>query len=258
MIPLNLIMLGPPGAGKGTQAERFAIARGVPKISTGDMLRQAVHDGTDLGLKAKAIVDRGGLVSDDIMIGIVGARLDRPDAAAGFVLDGFPRTVAQAVALDSIVNGRGPLLVVAISVGEQELVRRIHSRRICDNCGATAEAFENPDGSPITSPAVVGGDGLIAAAAVHAQAGVNACRRCGRGTLVARTDDNVDVVRERVKVYQRETEPVLDYYRSRPTFRVIDGEQAPDRVAVDLERTVDALLALGDRARVRARVEPHL
>src|SRR5690242_12114889 len=133
---LNLIMLGPPGAGKGTQAERFARSRGIPKISTGDMLRAAVHDGTEIGKRARAIMDRGELVSDDVMIGIVRERLDRPDAASGFILDGFPRTVAQAAALDQIMIGRDPLIVVDIVVPEWELVRRLSTRLICEDCGA--------------------------------------------------------------------------------------------------------------------------
>src|ERR1700733_1532945 len=109
---LNLLMLGPPGAGKGTQAERFAKARGIPRVSTGDILREAVHAGTEIGLRAKIVMDRGELVGDDVMIGIVRERLDRPDAVGGFVLDGFPRTVAQASALDEIMAGRDPLIVL--------------------------------------------------------------------------------------------------------------------------------------------------
>ena len=118
-------MLGPPGAGKGTQAERFAKSRGIPKISTGDILREAVHAGTEIGLRAKAIMDRGELVGDDVMIGIVRERLEREDARGGFVLDGFPRTVAQASALDGIMAGRDPLIVLDIVVPELELVRRL-------------------------------------------------------------------------------------------------------------------------------------
>jgi adenylate kinase len=257
--PLNLIMLGPPGAGKGTQAERFARVRGVPKISTGDILREAVHEGTPLGLQAKAIMDRGELVSDEIMIGIVRDRLAKADAAKGFVLDGFPRTVAQARALDTIVDGRGPLLVIAMTVAEAELVRRIHSRRICDSCGATADAFDSADGdsAPMTAPNIVGADGPIATASANAQAAPNTCRRCG-GPLVQRADDSEDVVRERVIVYERETRPVLDFYRTRPTFRVIAGDQPPDRVAAELERTVDSLLALGMASPAGVRAEPRL
>ena len=127
---LNLLMLGPPGAGKGTQAERFARSRRIPRISTGDILRDAVHAGTEIGRRAKAIMDRGELISDDVMIGIVRERLERDDALRGFVLDGFPRTVAQASALDDIMDGREPLIVIDIVVPEAELVRRLGTRLI--------------------------------------------------------------------------------------------------------------------------------
>jgi adenylate kinase len=210
---LNLIMLGPPGAGKGTQAERFAKGRGIPKISTGDILREAVKAGTPLGLQAKAIMDRGELVGDDVMIGIVRERLDRADVAPGFILDGFPRTVAQAAALDAIMAGRDPLIVVDIAVPEGELVRRLASRRICESCGLNAEG-----------EAAVGGT----------------CQRCG-GKLKQRADDNEAVVRERLGVYYRKTEPLIDYYRARPTFRSVDGAQAPERVAAALAAAIDAV-----------------
>src|SRR2546426_670706 len=124
---LNVIVLGPPGAGKGTQAERFARSRGIPKISTGDILREAVGAGSELGRRAKGIMARGELVGDDVMVGIIRERLDQDDAQSGFVLDGFPRTVPQAEALDGIVAGRDPLIVVDIAVPEPELVRRLAS-----------------------------------------------------------------------------------------------------------------------------------
>jgi len=230
---LNLIMLGPPGAGKGTQAERLARSRGIPKISTGDMLRAAVHDGTEVGKRARAIMDRGELVSDDVMIGLVRERLDRPDAASGFILDGFPRTVAQATALDEIMNGRDPLIVIDIVVPEAELVRRLSTRLICDDCGANAELGGVASAA---ERAVLANAGNSPDAA---QAGPMRCRRCG-GRLVQRTDDGVDVVRERLKVYRANTKPLVDFYCGRPTFRSIDGAQAPDRVAADLAAAVAA------------------
>ena len=134
-------MLGPPGAGKGTQAEQIARSRGIPKISTGDTLRGAVRAGTPVGLRAKATMDRGELVSDDVVIDIVRERLGQPDTSRGFVLDGFPRTVGQAEALDRIVGGRGPLVIVDIAVPEPELVRRLAWRRVCESCGANADTL---------------------------------------------------------------------------------------------------------------------
>jgi adenylate kinase len=209
---LNLLMLGPPGAGKGTQAERFAQARGIPRISTGDILREAVHTGTEIGKRAKAVMDRGELVGDDVMIGIVAERLERNDARGGFVLDGFPRTVAQAAALDGIMTKRDPLIVIDIVVPEAELVRRLGTRMICDDCGTGAAV------------------GSILGAA---------CAKCG-GRLVQRADDNQAIVIERLKVYHRQSEPLVEYYRVRPSFRSIDGAQAPDRVAADLAAAIEA------------------
>ena len=209
---LNLIMLGPPGAGKGTQAEQIARARGIPKISTGDILREAVHNGTDIGRRANAIMARGELVSDDVMIGIVRERLGREDVGDGFILDGFPRTVAQAAALDEIVKGRDLLVVVEIVVPEAELVRRLSRRMVCQACGETAHG----------------------AAAKAAD-----CQRCG-GKLVQRSDDNDAVVLERLKVYQRQTQPLVEYYQRRPTFRSVNGSQSPDRVAAELVAAIES------------------
>ena len=214
---LNLIMLGPPGAGKGTQAERFARGRGIPKVSTGDILRDAVHERTEIGNRVMAIMDRGELVSDDVMIPVVRERLERPDARAGFVLDGFPRTVKQAEALDALINGRGPLIVVDIVVPEAEIVRRLGTRMICADCGSNAVTFS--------------GAGASLAAA-------DKCQRCG-GKLVQRADDNSSIVIDRLKVYHHQTEPLVDYYRHRPTFRSVNGAQAPDQVAAELAAAID-------------------
>lgn len=221
---LNLVMLGPPGAGKGTQAERFAREHGIPKISTGDILREAVQSGSALGREVKAVMDRGELVGDDLIIGIVRERLSRPDAAGGFVLDGFPRTVPQARALDAILKERGPVICVEIQVPDEELVRRVRSRRVCADCGATADAF--------------GQD--------HVPELCQNTERC-RATApkwVSRSDDSEAVVRERLKVYWRDTRPMIEYYSSRPTFRVIDGMQSPEEVREAMGSAVASALGL--------------
>lgn len=218
---LNVIMMGAPGAGKGTQAARFARERGIPKVSTGDILREAVRESNPTAVAAKARMDRGELVDDSTMIAIVRERLLRDDARPGFVLDGFPRTVEQARALDTIMEerGNGSVVVVDIVVPEAELVRRLASRLICSKCGATADP------------------GAAAA---------SSCLACG-GELVQRADDNVGVVAERLKVHLRATTPVLEYYRGRPTFRVVNGAQDPVRVADEIDRMIDDAVAADGR-----------
>jgi adenylate kinase len=223
-VALNLVMLGPPGAGKGTQAERFAREHGIPKVSTGDILREAVHSGSELGQAVKEVMARGELVGDDLIIGIVRERLSRPDAVAGFVLDGFPRTAKQADALDEITAERGPVICVEIQVPDEELVRRVQSRRVCEDCGANADAFEHQaDELPKLCQ------------------NTDRCKSVGP-KWVARSDDSEAVVRERLKIYWRDTKPMIDYYKSRPTFRVIDGLQTPEQVREALVSAVASAL----------------
>ena len=212
---LRLLILGPPGAGKGTQALKIAREHGVPKISTGDMLRDAVTSGSPLGALVKETVAQGQLVSDDVIVALVRERLTESDAADGFVLDGFPRTIVQARALDRMMDGRGPLVVLDIVVPEEVLVRRLATRRICDQCGSNAAV-----------------DWL------------NVCGKCG-GKLVARVDDGVDIVRERLGVYHRQTKPVVEYYEGRPTFRLIDGNLPPDVVTGAIDAALGEAAARG-------------
>jgi adenylate kinase len=230
-VPLNLVLLGPPAAGKGTQAERFAREHGIPKISTGDILRDEVAAKTPLGQQVKAVMDRGELVGDDLIIAIARERLSRPDTERGFVLDGFPRTVAQAEALDRILARRDNLIVVEIRVPDEELVRRVVSRRICATCGRTLSILDASEG-----------DG-------------ERCATCG-GELITRPDDREPVVRERLKVYWRDTQPMVAYYTSRPNYRVVDGAQSPDRVRGDVIAAVADVLGQKPGGGAAESVEP--
>ena len=213
---INLVVLGPPGAGKGTQGVEFARRHAIPQISTGDILREAVRSGSELGRRAKATMDAGGLVDDELMIAIVRDRLGRQDVAAGFVLDGFPRTVAQATALDEIMAGRPPLIVIDIAVPDDALVARLARRRVCGQCGQATSVDLSSPGSR--------------------------CDRCG-GELLLRSDDAESVVRERLRVYADATRPLVDYYSVRPSFRAVDGDQSPASVGSALAAAVETVLA---------------
>lgn len=204
-------MLGPPGAGKGTQAERFARDRRVPRVSTGDVLRQAQVEDDAAHRRAKSLMDAGHLVDDGLVIGIVKDRLRHSDASAGFVLDGFPRTLVQAEALDHLLDDREPLVVVDIEVPEARLIERLRNRRVCRACGMPAAA------------------------------GAIRCASCG-GELVPRSDDDFGIVRERLRVYARESQPIVEFYRRRPTFRSVDGDQAQEAVAKDIAAAVASVV----------------
>jgi adenylate kinase len=217
---LKVVMLGPPASGKGTQAVRLATARGIPKISTGDILREAAQSGSELGRRAKALMDRGELLGDEEMIGIVKERLARNDAVNGYILDGFPRTVRQAEELDRMLQG-APLVVVDLAVPDAELLNRMQTRRVCSTCSTIAEPGSSKE----------------------------SCERCG-GMLVTRADDSDEHVRQhRLEVYARESRPLLEYYRGRQTFCSINGAQAPDQVAKELATRIDQMMAVAPRKR---------
>lgn len=204
---MNLILLGPPGAGKGTQAKRMVESYGIPQISTGDMLREAVKNQTPLGLEAKKAMDAGQLVSDAVVIGLVKERLGKSDCASGFMLDGFPRTVGQAEELDKVLSdmGKGIDHVISIEVPNQELMGRLTGRRTCKACGSGFHVIFDP-------PKVEG-----------------KCDKCG-GELYQRDDDNEATVSNRLKVYESSTKPLIDYYSGKGLLRPIDGVGAIDDI----------------------------
>jgi adenylate kinase len=212
---MRLIIIGPPGSGKGTQAKRLAGRFGIPHISTGDMLREAIADGTELGRKAAPIMAAGGLVSDDLMVGIIKDRLARADAKKGFILDGFPRTVVQAEKLESIVSGNGhdPLRVVQLLVPDETIVKRIALRRTCGQCGAIYHLENQP---PATA---------------------NVCDRCG-AEVIARPDDNEKAVRKRLDSFKKQTTPVVDFYKSKKALKQVDGIGPADQVFERISQTL--------------------
>jgi adenylate kinase len=207
----NLILLGPPGAGKGTQAGRIVEEYGIPHVSTGDILRGAVKNQTQMGLEAKKYMDAGELVPDSVVIGIVKDRLQEPDTAKGFLMDGFPRTIPQAEALDAALDGLGRAVTktIVVLVEEEELVRRLSGRRICRVCQAPFHVVFNPP----------------------KKEGV--CDRCG-GELYQRDDDSEATVRNRLEVYRNQTEPLIDYYDQAGLVARVDGAQSPEKVYEDI------------------------
>lgn len=212
---VNVVLIGPPGSGKGTQAVRLAERYAIPHISTGEILRSAVRAGTDLGRQVADTLAKGSLVSDDLMTDLVRARLAEPDTAGGFVLDGYPRTVTQATALDGML-GRASMVVVLIEVADAEIVRRMGTRRVCDSCRLTQSVADATRES------------------------IEPCPYCG-GNLVRRPDDEPDTVRHRLATYAQYATPVIDHYRSLPTFAVVDGVQHADKVAAAVADHIDRL-----------------
>ncbi|WP_316572547.1 adenylate kinase [Neobacillus sp. YIM B06451] len=215
---MNLVLMGLPGAGKGTQAEKIVEQFGIPHISTGDMFRAAMKEGTELGLKAKAYMDEGALVPDEVTIGIVRERLSKEDCEKGFLLDGFPRTVPQAEALESMLEGLNKKIdfVLNIDVDKSILMERLTGRRICKNCGATYHLVFNP-------PAVEG-----------------VCNRCG-GELYQRADDNAETVQNRLDVNMKQSKPLLDFYIEKGYLRNIDGQREISEVFADIQALLGGL-----------------
>lgn len=216
---MRLIMLGLPAAGKGTQAKLLEESFGVPHISTGEMFREAIKSGNDVGFEAKKYIDRGELVPDAVAIEIVKRRLLMPDCQAGYILDGFPRTVPQAKALDKAVAEMGKPIVAAINIkiSDEEAIRRIAQRRVCAQCGATYPGDQLKQDEPPL------------------------CSACG-GPLVQRADDNEETARNRLKVYLKQTHPLMDYYEERAILLTVNGEQEIDAV---FEECVKGLVQIG-------------
>jgi adenylate kinase len=212
---MRLVLLGPPGAGKGTQAEVLVVKLNIPHISTGDIFRQAIKDGTGLGKKAKEFMDAGKLVPDEVTVGIVRERICQKDCVPGFLLDGFPRTVIQAEALDGILKelNTGLDAVINIEVPKEKLISRLTGRRVCKGCGTTYHIAFNPPKN----------DGV--------------CNKCG-GELHQRADDTEETVLNRLNVYEKQTAPLIEYYSEQDLLKRINGDRPIDEVLGEIEESL--------------------
>jgi adenylate kinase len=221
----NLVLLGPPGSGKGTQGERLQEDLRLPYYATGDILRAAVRDETELGRSAKEYMDRGDLVPDEVIVGVIAERIDSAEAADGFLLDGFPRTTPQAEALDAKLSelGRAVTAVLLIDVSDEEVVRRLGGRRTCAENGHVFHVEFNPP----EREGVCDIDG---------------------SELIVRDDDKPEVIRKRLQTYHEKTEPLVDYYDRRSVLRRIEGTAAPDEVGEEIRRTLSTLKLQDDEA----------
>ncbi|MFP4639902.1 MAG: adenylate kinase [Guyparkeria sp.] len=215
---MRIVLLGAPGSGKGTQAARLVEHYQVPQISTGDLLRAAVAAGTELGKKAKAAMDEGQLVSDDIVLGMIRERLDQPDTERGFILDGFPRNIAQAEALDTMLAElERPLeMSILLDVPLDKLMKRLTGRMTCTECGAVFNRYTNPPDSD------------------------HQCDHCEH-ELVQRGDDNEETVRRRLEVFQEQTAPLIEYYERDGRLERVDGERDIEEIAADFRRLLDPI-----------------
>ena len=221
---MRIVLLGAPGSGKGTQAQLLVKAYGVPQISTGDLLREAVAKGTDLGRRAKAAMDLGQLVDDGVVLGMIAERLGQPDAANGFILDGFPRNIAQAAALERMLAELAQPLeaVILLNLDMGVLFKRLTGRRICQDCGRVFNVLTSPPG-----------------ALPH-------CEQCGdMPRLIQRPDDREEVIGKRLEVYEAQTKPLIEHYRAVGLLRVVDADAPMDTVFRNLQAAVGAAAPVG-------------
>ncbi len=209
---MNLILMGPPGAGKGTQSQRLEKSHGIVQLSTGDMLRAEVASGSDLGKEAKEVMESGGLVSDELIIAMISSRIDQDDCKKGFILDGFPRTTPQAEALDTMLTEKGLKIehVIEMKVDDEAMVKRITGRFTCAGCGAGYhDEFQKPEKEGV-------------------------CDQCGGAEFTRRADDNAETVRARLQAYHEQTAPILSYYKEQGAVKSVDGMATIDEVTEQL------------------------